>query len=491
MREEMSAEDFELRAVLARWVAPPAPASLDARLLASFRRRASENPAHTENLQSLPELSLSASEEVKAMKQCRTCFEEYVDKFVFCPIDGTTLSEEAHESAQAEMTVEPLISFTEQSESAFPFVASEAYHLTIIEDAGIVRRLYAELSAAARASQLTWPEFKRDPLGFTRRSATAYGAMAWRFFSSPNVAIASLAAILFMMTAVAGLVWLDHRRAQEARASAEKQNQDLEYLGMVEVPDEQNTKAGAPGLNKGNGGGSKAERERPGGGGGGGREDQNPVSKGKLPIADPDVPQVRGPDVKLPPIPNASLPTPSSLDLDKLLAKNDDRPLPYGMPNSTSTTPSNGTGSGGGLGNGTGMGAGSGEGGGLGPGRGGNTGGGDRNMGGGGPGGPDGGTDFNKIFKPNEVEQKARILSKPSPEYTEEARKNQVTGTVVLQMVFSSNGTVTSIRTVSGLPFGLTEKAIAAARRIQFSPAMKAGRAVSQYIRVEYNFNIY
>jgi outer membrane biosynthesis protein TonB len=37
----------------------------------------------------------------------------------------------------------------------------------------------------------------------------------------------------------------------------------------------------------------------------------------------------------------------------------------------------------------------------------------------------------------------------------------------------------------------LTEKAIAAARRIQFSPAMKDGRAVSQYIRVEYNFNIY
>ncbi|MBV9957752.1 MAG: energy transducer TonB [Acidobacteria bacterium] len=474
MREEKMSEDLELRAALARWVAPHAPATLDARLVDSFRAG---------NRDSLPEPTLSANQEVKTMKQCRTCLEEYADKFVFCPLDGTTLSEER--SAD-----EPLVSFTEQSEPASP-LPSTAYHLTIIEDAGLVRRLYTELASAARASQLTWPEFKRDPLGFTRRSATAYGAMAWRFFSSPNVAIASLAAMLFMMTAVAGLVWLDHRRAQEARAAAEKQNQDLEYLGLVDIPDEQNTKAGAPGLNKGTGGGSKPRQERPGGGGGGGRNDENPVSKGKLPVADPDVPQVRGPDVKLPPVPNPSLPTPASLDLDKLLAKNDDRPLPYGMPNSTSTTPSNGTGSGGGLGNGTGLGAGSGEGGGYGPGRGGNTGGGDRNMGGGGAGGPDGGTDFNKVFKPNEVEQKARILSKPSPEYTEEARRNQTTGTVVLQMVFSANGTVTGIRTVSGLPFGLTEKAIAAARRIQFSPAMKAGRPVSQYIRVEYNFNIY
>jgi TonB family protein len=112
-------------------------------------------------------------------------------------------------------------------------------------------------------------------------------------------------------------------------------------------------------------------------------------------------------------------------------------------------------------------------------------------MGGGGNGGGGTGIDYGKIFKPNEVEQKARILQKPSPEYTEEARKNQITGTVTLRMVFSSSGAVTNIRALSSLPFGLTEKAIAAARQIKFTPAMKDGRAVSQYIQVEYNFNIY
>jgi TonB family protein len=99
--------------------------------------------------------------------------------------------------------------------------------------------------------------------------------------------------------------------------------------------------------------------------------------------------------------------------------------------------------------------------------------------------------DYSRTFKPSEVDQKARILARPDPQYTEEARKNQVAGTVVLRAVFSSNGQVTNIRSVSGLPNGLTERAMAAARQIRFTPAMKDGRAVSMYIQIEYNFNLY
>jgi len=89
------------------------------------------------------------------------------------------------------------------------------------------------------------------------------------------------------------------------------------------------------------------------------------------------------------------------------------------------------------------------------------------------------------------VSSKARVLSKPEPQYTEEARKNQVTGTVVLRAVFTSGGQVSNIRAISGLPFGLTERAIAAARQIKFAPATKEGRPVSMYIQLEYNFNLY
>ena len=121
-----------------------------------------------------------------------------------------------------------------------------------------------------------------------------------------------------------------------------------------------------------------------------------------------------------------------------------------------------------------------------------NTGGGDPNIGGGGAGGGGGGgEDPNRVFTSKDVTSKARILSRPEPQYTEEARRNQISGTVVLKAVFSSSGQVTNIRAVSSLPYGLTEKAIAAARQIRFSPAQKDGRAVSQYIQIEYNFNLY
>lgn len=99
------------------------------------------------------------------------------------------------------------------------------------------------------------------------------------------------------------------------------------------------------------------------------------------------------------------------------------------------------------------------------------------------------GRDYNRVFSGKEVDQKARVLSKPEPQYTEEARKNQISGTVVLRAVFTSSGEVTNITARAGLPYGLTERAIAAAKQIKFVPATKDGRPVSMYIQLEYNFN--
>ena len=93
-----------------------------------------------------------------------------------------------------------------------------------------------------------------------------------------------------------------------------------------------------------------------------------------------------------------------------------------------------------------------------------------------------------RIYSPREVTQKAQILSKPDAEYTEEARKNHVAGTVVVRAVLSSTGQVTQVRPISSLPYGLTEKAIAAAHKIKFQPAMKDGTPVSVYMQIEYNF---
>jgi TonB family protein len=94
-------------------------------------------------------------------------------------------------------------------------------------------------------------------------------------------------------------------------------------------------------------------------------------------------------------------------------------------------------------------------------------------------------------FRQAEVTRKAVLVYKAAPGFTEEARQNNVTGVVRLRAVLNSSGKVTNISVVKGLPDGLTERAMAASRRILFFPASKDGREVSQYVILEYNFNIY
>jgi len=83
---------------------------------------------------------------------------------------------------------------------------------------------------------------------------------------------------------------------------------------------------------------------------------------------------------------------------------------------------------------------------------------------------------------------KARLLSRPEPRYTDEARAAGIRGKVVLHAVFASDGTVKHILVIRSLGHGLTEECIKAARKIKFIPATKDGRPVSQFIQIEYNF---
>jgi protein TonB len=159
---------------------------------------------------------------------------------------------------------------------------------------------------------------------------------------------------------------------------------------------------------------------------------------------------------------------------------------------STSIVPSKGPGERGAIGSGRGLGIGGGEGSGVGPGFYENTGGGFGQNGccgtGGDRGGAAGGGGSDSVW---EVDQRVRVLAKPEPQYTEEARRNQIVGTVVLRTVFSSSGEVVQIQALHTMPFGLTEQAIAAARQIKFVPAMKRGHPVSVFMQLEYNFNLY
>lgn len=99
---------------------------------------------------------------------------------------------------------------------------------------------------------------------------------------------------------------------------------------------------------------------------------------------------------------------------------------------------------------------------------------------------PDDGT--LRIYTSKEVDVRARILSKPEPQYTEEARKNVVSGTVILTATLAANGKVMGVRPMKSLGSGLTAQAIRSAYRIKFVPAQKDGQPVSMMVQLEYGF---
>ena len=95
------------------------------------------------------------------------------------------------------------------------------------------------------------------------------------------------------------------------------------------------------------------------------------------------------------------------------------------------------------------------------------------------------------VHRAPDLDTKVRLQSKPEAEYTSEAENERINGSVILRCIFSAQGTVTHIRVVKGLPGGLTEKAMEAARQIKFTPATKDGKPVSMWIQLEYHFNRY
>lgn len=70
----------------------------------------------------------------------------------------------------------------------------------------------------------------------------------------------------------------------------------------------------------------------------------------------------------------------------------------------------------------------------------------------------------------------AEILSKPTPAYTEEARRMRVEGEVLLEVVLEASGRVHVVRIVRGLGHGLDESAVRAAEQINFKPALRDGQ---------------
>lgn len=234
----------------------------------------------------------------------------------------------------------------------------------------------------------------------------------------------------------------------------------------------------------------KKDKDDGGGGGGGGKEEQKEASKGRL-VSQSENP-ITPPSVNIPQLRNPSLPVIMETQGKIKRPITEERP---GLPGSSSFDPSNGTGSGGGIGRGKGTGIGGGNGTGEGNGNGSGSGNGNGNGYGNGNGN---GTGLSAPPPPPTIKPRApavtvarQIIAKPRAEYTDAARQNNVTGTVIVKVTFLANGQIGSVVPVNSLPYGLTEKAIAAAKAIKFEPAKKDGVPYTTIAPVQYNFNIY
>jgi periplasmic protein TonB len=202
----------------------------------------------------------------------------------------------------------------------------------------------------------------------------------------------------------------------------------------------------------------------PGGGGGGGNERPEPPKPAE--VASPKKEEISVPALKPEPTPE---PTPVEAPLEALnipaqtlaaATETNIGVLDSGDASSQST------------GSGRGTGAGPGEGSGLGQGSGGGTGGG--------------------VYRPGSGVINPRILREIKPQYTAEAMRAKVQGTVLLECVVQADGSVGRVDVVRSLDptFGLDQEAVKAAKQWRFQPGTRFGEPVAVLVTIELTFTL-
>ena len=76
------------------------------------------------------------------------------------------------------------------------------------------------------------------------------------------------------------------------------------------------------------------------------------------------------------------------------------------------------------------------------------------------------------------------------PDYTEEGRRRNIEGDVVLEIIVRRDGTVGSVKVVQGLGAGLDQRATDAVRQWRFSPAKRYGTPVDVIVEVAMEFKL-
>jgi TonB family protein len=200
----------------------------------------------------------------------------------------------------------------------------------------------------------------------------------------------------------------------------------------------------------------------PGGGGGGGNQRPEPPKPAELPGKDeisvptPKPEPTPDPPKEEPPLEQLTIPAQTMAAAQQASIG----VLESGDASSLST------------GSGSGSGAGSGTGSGLGAGSGGGTGGG--------------------VYRPGSGIINPRLVREVKPQYTADAMRAKIQGTVLLECVILPDGSVGKVDVVKSLDptFGLDAEAIKAAKQWRFVPGSRFGEPVAVLVTIELTFTL-
>jgi TonB family protein len=94
------------------------------------------------------------------------------------------------------------------------------------------------------------------------------------------------------------------------------------------------------------------------------------------------------------------------------------------------------------------------------------------------------------VYKPGNGVSAPVVVKEVKPQYTAEARKARIQGSVVLDCVVETNGSVGPVKVTRGLDPGLDQEAVKAARLWTFEPGKKDGKPVRVEITLEMTFTL-
>ena len=94
------------------------------------------------------------------------------------------------------------------------------------------------------------------------------------------------------------------------------------------------------------------------------------------------------------------------------------------------------------------------------------------------------------VYKPGNGVSAPVVVKEVKPEYTAEAMRARVEGTVTLECVVQADGAIGEVRVAKALHPGLDQEAIKAVKQWRFKPGLKDGKPVAVRVTLEMSFTL-